>query len=68
MNFEITEEQLEKLRPWLEEQDELCKHQTHGAVGGGTTFEFTPTSLGVIVKVFSGCSGNVLDITDYENW
>ena len=37
-----------------------------GAIGGATTYEFTPTSLGtvIIVRHF----GEELDLTDYEAW
>jgi hypothetical protein len=38
-----------------------------GAIGGGITYEFTPTSLGEVVKVRYG-SEDVLDLTDYDEW
>ena len=37
-----------------------------GAIGGGTTYKFTPTSLGVVVQVESG--GLILDVTNYDEW
>lgn len=37
-----------------------------GAIGGGITYEFTPTSIGVIFKV--RCDEQTLDLTDYESW
>lgn len=39
-----------------------------GAIGGGVTYSFTPTSLGLVIKV--SCSGvkEQLDITDYDEW
>lgn len=37
-----------------------------GAIGGLLTFQFTPTSLGTVVKVTAG--NHVLDLTDYESW
>ena len=42
-----------------------------GAIGGGLTYEFTPTSLGVVFKVVWGrglYSEKSLDLTDYESW
>jgi hypothetical protein len=42
-----------------------------GAIGGGLTFEFTPTSLGLIIKVnHLDVNGVVqtLDLTDYDSW
>lgn len=37
-----------------------------GAIGGGLTYHFTPTSLGTIVKVTY--RDQELDLTDWENW
>lgn len=39
-----------------------------GATGGIVTYSFTPTSLGVVVKVRHAITGNILDVTDYDNW
>jgi hypothetical protein len=42
-----------------------------GAIGGGLTYEFTPTSLGVVFKVIwgKGLPGEKsLDLTDYDSW
>jgi hypothetical protein len=39
-----------------------------GAIGGSTTFLFTPTSLGVVVKVRDSFTGEEIDVTDYEDW
>ncbi len=41
--------------------------QLGGAIGGVTSFTFTPTGLGVIVKVRCGC-GEEVDITDFDSW
>lgn len=38
-----------------------------GTIGGTTTFSFTPTSIGVVVKV-SRVDGEVKDVTDYDSW
>lgn len=37
-----------------------------GAIAGGLTYEFTPTSIGVIAKAKYGKYS--LDLTDYESW
>jgi hypothetical protein len=37
-----------------------------GAIGGGLTYSFTPTGLGIVIKVES--YGQVLDLTDYGSW
>jgi hypothetical protein len=39
-----------------------------GAIGGGETYEFTPTSLGPIVKVRYSLTDNTIDVTDYDMW
>ena len=39
-----------------------------GAIGGGLTYEFTPTSLGLVTKVKYGLSEEEIDLSDYENW
>jgi hypothetical protein len=38
-----------------------------GASGGATSYQFTPTSLGTILKVKCEC-GKEDDLTDYRNW
>ena len=37
-----------------------------GAIGGGTVYSFSPTSLGVVLEVESW--GMKKNFTDYENW
>jgi hypothetical protein len=37
-----------------------------GAIGGGLTYSFTPTSIGDICIV--SYAGNEIDITEYDNW
>lgn len=37
-----------------------------GAIGGGVTYSFTPTSLGTVTKVTSW--GHELDLTEYGDW
>lgn len=41
-----------------------------GAIGGGITYEFTPTSLGIIERVKYTTYNEVyeLDLTDYKMW
>lgn len=76
--FKLSEEQNQKLSEWAEEQnkkvaksqedtDFICKPY-YGACGGGFSFTFTPTSLGVGVKVTNNITKETIDLTDYENW
>jgi len=39
----------------------------YGAIGGSMTWSFTPTGIGVVVKV-KHASGAELDLTDYDEW
>ena|ERR1700690_4488086 len=61
------------IQKWIEEHDK-AKHinseQTHrysGAIGGAYTYEFTPTSLGTVARVRCSC-GEVIDVSDYDQW
>lgn len=47
-----------------------CWEQGHpwtGAAGGGLTYQFSPTSLGMVTKVIY-LDRFTLDLTDYESW
>lgn len=86
MRFELTKEEVKKLREWAAEQDKVIIERNkrskdrfarqlaldnmpyYGAIGGELTYEFTPTSIGVVVKVTHAGTKEVLDLTDYENW
>jgi hypothetical protein len=71
--FEIDAEQAAKIAAWSAEQDKKWAEQQgqrepyYGAIGGELTYEFTPTSLGVVTKV-KHATGVVLDVTDYDSW
>jgi len=39
-----------------------------GAIGGRFTYEFTPTSLGLVIKIRDNALKRILDITEYEDW
>lgn len=42
-------------------------HAYYGAIGGSLTYEFTPTSIGLITRV-RHANGEVFDYTDYDRW
>lgn len=67
MEFCLTEEEENKYRVWIKEHNETCPIKYSGAIGGKITFQFTPTSLGLITKVICGC-GKELNLTDFEGW
>lgn len=39
-----------------------------GTIGGGLTYSFTPTGLGVIMTVKEAITGEELDLTDFDSW
>ena len=39
-----------------------------GVSGGSLTYEFTPTSIGMLLHVSYYRFSDKLDVTDYENW
>jgi hypothetical protein len=40
----------------------------YGAIGGGLTFTFTPTGLGLGCSVTEAITGRTLNLSDYEDW
>lgn len=56
-SFPISEEEYEKINKWQEEHIKT-KHNSDsyaGAIGGRYTYEFIPTSIGIIGKVRCSC-------------
>jgi hypothetical protein len=78
--FGLDEKQREKLNTWLEEiKPEILEKQKglksaprdrpyYGASGGGITYKFTPTSLGIVIEVTEYRTQKTLDLTDYDSW
>jgi hypothetical protein len=61
--FELNQEQMVKFDNWRKKKGRVDV----GTIGGGYTFCFTPTSLGVIVNV--KCADNTeLSLTDTSKW
>ena len=65
--FDLTKEQVAKLNAFTAQQ-EVVTGGRYGAIGGAYTYEFTPTSIGVVVKVRNSVTNAVIDLTDYESW
>ncbi len=61
--FSVDKMQIRKLSEFGHKHLECHK----GGVGGALTYSFTPTSLGVIVKLNCVC-GDKIDVTEYERW
>lgn len=73
MTFLITGHELKALYEWEKNHrcqfydDALNPVNPQGAIGGGTTYSFTPTGLGVATIIKCAC-GEEKNITDYESW
>lgn len=78
--FSLDAQQISKLNEWSGEQDkkvvELQKgtklehpdEAYYGCSGGALTYMFTPTTLGLVVKVQNNLTSEIIDLTDYESW
>lgn len=59
--FPMTKEQLDSILKWQKEHD-AAEHSNskgyHGAVGGGYTYEFVPTSIGTFGTCYCGVCKN----------
>lgn len=79
IQYELSASQVQKLADWEAEQDKIWVKEKklvdsidpaepyYGAIGGALTYSFTPTGIGMIVKV-THATGNELDLTDYDEW
>lgn len=66
MNFTITEEQHKQISEFQRKVESERNTSQQGAIGGATTYSFTPTTLGVIFKVTH--FDKELDLTNYKDW
>lgn len=63
------------IEKWLETLDaeiathtDMPKELRYGAIGGGLTYSFTPTNLGMIIKVTEYYTKKSLNLTEYDGW
>lgn len=78
MNFKLNDDQLKKLFAWMIEQDEkVAKQQNesnfsskpyYGCSGGGYTYSFTPTTLGMVEVVTNNITKESINLTEYSDW
>ena len=70
--FTLSKNQDQKLQAWLQVVEEKARaltnstHVYYGAVGGGLTYTFTPTSIGVIIIVKEHFTQEQIDLTEYD--
>lgn len=68
--FEINGKELKSLRIWEKKHASKCRlppDRTPG-IGGGLTYSFTPTGIGVAITVRCSVCNIEHDMTDYESW
>ena len=65
-HFLVSDEQEAKINGWLDNVVYPDGVPYQGAIGGGVTYEFTPTSIGTVFKVKA--NGKELDLSDYDSW
>jgi hypothetical protein len=62
MKFELTKDQMVKLKEWQEKIKDLFGEY------GNYTYSFTPTGIGDGVEVWSDLTKTKLDLTDVDTW
>jgi hypothetical protein len=71
--FQLDESQSKRLLKWLKEQEVKAeemqgKKPYYGCSGGVLTYMFTPTTIGLVVKVEHGYTKETIDLSDYDSW
>lgn len=66
MKFEITHKQYKLYDNWKKNQKE--KNPNIATAGGRWTFTFTPSGIGMTIKVTDNELNETLDLTDYDNF
>ena len=68
LGFPMTEEEVQKAEKWMKEHNESAhKGESFGAIGGQYTYEFTPTSIGVLCGVRCSCGAHIT-LTDLDTF
>ena len=68
LGFPMTEEEVQKAEKWMKEHTESAhKGESFGAIGGQYTYEFTPTSIGVLCGVRCSCGAHIT-LTDLDTF
>lgn len=70
MIFELSEDEKKRALEWAYAQNDkyFKDNPTYfGPIGGGLTYEITPTTVGENIIVRHNATQETLDLTDYEN-
>lgn len=72
--FQLDADQMKQFVTWRDEQDKVVAQKQgrdeayYGAIGGGYTFCFTPTGLGVALTVVNNVTKEEINLTEYDKW
>jgi len=70
----MSDKQLASYQAWAKEQDKKAAEKqgletpNYGVSGGQHTFMYTPTTLGMVIKVRHNLTQEEIDLTEYNNW
>lgn len=65
--FIIEGTELEKAKIWIDKHECKFRNKYTGSIGGTTTYQFTPTSIGTVIVVKCACHQEC-DVTEYGEW
>lgn len=67
--FIIPSNQYVRLTKWKNAHTLVCSYRGTSAVDESITYQFTPTPLGMIIKVRCSCTlRDSIDLSEYESW
>ena len=68
LGFPMTEEEVQKAEKWIKEHNESAHiTESFGAIGGQYTYDFTPTSIGVLCGLRCSCGAHIT-LTDLDTF
>lgn len=65
--FSLSKSELEAAKLFIKEQNKKAPANA-GAIGGRWSYQFTPTSIGVISSIVDNVTKETKDLTDFDNW
>lgn len=72
--FVLDDLEKRRVKQFAAEQDKKAaqlqnsQHPRYGASGGGYSYIFTPTGLGMIIHIRNNITNEEKDITNYSTW
>lgn len=66
MVFSLSASETAKARAW--EREQTKKDDKPATIGGRFQYRITPTSVGLVVKVYDTLLQEEIEVTEYENW